>query len=1173
MLAVIGSIFLMAGCSGGFISPPPASPPQKNTGTVQIYLGKVPIDTRTLLPSRYDIAMFYFVLTFTPQEGEEIVIILDEEDIFTIQLPVGEWILDVKGYLSEEDAEDPENMYIGGTKAVVISGGINAPIEVILSPVNPELTQDAEGILSYHITIPDEAMGVLEVFDLDPLEETIIESVSFSATEFNTGRLLIDSGFYYVRVTVKYEGFEKVWRELAHIYDNAVTEAVIEYIEDDFVNSDTAAITQFGFSIPNVYTMINENTRAISIIVPPKADISALTPVIRFDGVMIIPPSYEYLDGPADFTAPVIYRVYSEDGKYADFTVSVSGIIYDTAILAAYLESLPVNTADDPFPVKVNVNLDLWWTGFLNALGAGRYVDMDISDSTGMETLIPGAGTTGKNMIVSLELPLTTTAINAGTSGNPTFNYFTSLETISGANVSDIGNYAFYNRTSLKTFDLPVVETIGNSVFSGCTGLTDIIIPDSVISAGTSVFSGCTGLTAAIFTDTVRNWAPVFLNTAELTVILEDGVTGIGDSAFSDCTGLISVTMPDGVTGIGESAFSGCTGLADVSMPEGVTSIGASAFSGCAALTGIAIPQSVTGIGNLAFSGCTELAAINVAYGNIYYSSVDGLLYNDDITTLILCPQGKAGEVILPSGLTAIAASALSGCAKLNAVTIPQYVAAIGNNAFSGCVNIAVTVYTNIVRAWSPVFADAAGLTVNLTNNVTGIDQDAFTGCTGLIAISIPDGITGIGISAFSGCTGLYSITIPSKITRINDSVFSGCTRLVLVMIPDNITSIGDSVFSGCTGLRSVSIPASVTSIGTGVFSGCTDLRAMIYTTAVTVWSPVFTGAIRLSVTLGSAVINIAASAFSGCTGLTSISFSNYMTSIGNTAFQNCTSLGSVTIPDSVTTIGTSVFAGCTALRSINIPYRINNIGNTIISGCTNIAVTVNAASVRYWNPVLNGATGLTIIFGNSITNIWDYTLQNNTALTGVTITSGITSIGNYAFNGCTSLVSASIPGSVENIGNFAFAGCTALTSAAMASGIVTIGNSAFSGCTRLNNVTIPGSVYSIGTSAFSGCSALSILTIGAGVSQIGISSFQNTNITSVTLPSSISAIGASAFAGCNRLSSVTFGGAIYYANFTNNSSFPGNLRITFYWDNGMYGTPGTYAAADPGQYAIWVKK
>ncbi len=114
---------------------------------------------------------------------------------------------------------------------------------------------------------------------------------------------------------------------------------------------------------------------------------------------------------------------------------------------------------------------------------------------------------------------------------------------------------------------LPVTN-IGEWVFKDCSGLTSVVIPDSVTTLGEGAFSGCSGLTS---------------------VVLPDSITNIGDGAFFGCSGLISVTLPNHITSIRGGTFSDCTSLTSVTIPESVASIQGWAFSNCSSLTDITI--------------------------------------------------------------------------------------------------------------------------------------------------------------------------------------------------------------------------------------------------------------------------------------------------------------------------------------------------------------------------------------------------------------------------------------------------------------------------------------------------------------------------------------------------------------------------------------------------------
>ncbi|MDE6776078.1 MAG: leucine-rich repeat domain-containing protein [Ruminococcus sp.] len=109
-----------------------------------------------------------------------------------------------------------------------------------------------------------------------------------------------------------------------------------------------------------------------------------------------------------------------------------------------------------------------------------------------------------------------------------------------------------------------------------------------VTSIGYWAFEGCSGLTS---------------------IMIQDSVISIGEGAFYCCSGLTSITIPDSVTSIGEGAFYYCSGLASITIPDGVTSIGEYTFVGCSSLTSVTIPDSVTSIDNYAFQGTPWLEA------------------------------------------------------------------------------------------------------------------------------------------------------------------------------------------------------------------------------------------------------------------------------------------------------------------------------------------------------------------------------------------------------------------------------------------------------------------------------------------------------------------------------------------------------------------------------------
>jgi hypothetical protein len=280
-----------------------------------------------------------------------------------------------------------------------------------------------------------------------------------------------------------------------------------------------------------------------------------------------------------------------------------------------------------------------------------------------------------------------------------------------------------------------------------------------------------------------------------------------------------------------------------------------------------------------------------------------------------------------------------------------------------------------------------------------------------ITSLILPATITSIGNNAFRGCSGLIAMTIPSLVTKIGTFAFASCSGMTSVSIPSSVTFIGQYAFAGCSGLSTVSIPSSVNSIQQWAFVACTGLD---------------------SVFLPNSIDSIGMYAFAGCSGLTSLTIPSSVTSIGYYAFVSCTNLTSVNIlSDSACVIKKYAFAGCSNITSINI----NASSGTIIGEGAFISAF--------------GLTSL-ILHAPSVISIGDYTFANGTKLTSLDMPGTLISIGKYAFNNSNFLTSLVLPNSLISIGDGAFANCTGLDSITIPSSVKTIGQSAFAGCINL---------------------------------------------------------------------------------------------------------------------------
>lgn len=120
-----------------------------------------------------------------------------------------------------------------------------------------------------------------------------------------------------------------------------------------------------------------------------------------------------------------------------------------------------------------------------------------------------------------------------------------------------------------------------------------------------------------------------------------------------------------------------------------VVSIGDSAFYKSTSLNSLFIPYSVTNIGTHAISYCSNLTSIDVATDNKDYCSIDGVLLNNNKTTLIQYPIGKNNTIYnIPNNILRIESFAFVNCKNLRYMIIGASVKTIGESIFEGCSNI-----------------------------------------------------------------------------------------------------------------------------------------------------------------------------------------------------------------------------------------------------------------------------------------------------------------------------------------------------------------------------------------------------------------------------------------------------------------------------------------------------
>lgn len=451
-----------------------------------------------------------------------------------------------------------------------------------------------------------------------------------------------------------------------------------------------------------------------------------------------------------------------------------------------------------------------------------------------------------------------------------------------------------------------VVATAGTVIVDG---LNYVVNSDG----GTATVAGCVDPSAPKGDVIVA--ATVFSGSDEYLV------TAVADEAFKDCEGVESVVLPDTLESFGKDVFKGCSSLQRIEVGERsklhavhdgmLFDKELSTLLVCpeGKQPVASLPDSMTSFADDAFAGCRNLEAFQVEEGNQTFASVDGVLYSADRTRLVMAPARTVSVIVDPE-TNVIAAGAFSACSGLASIIANGYVETIEAKAFS----LETLSKTMVALASGDDYDarkavwDEAGFTSYIEPAVPGEIQQPAPTQSGFMYELLDD------------------YTLAASWTGENDPdadlVIPATAKLDGVEY--RVSAIAPAGFQGRQSLTSVQIRAPITAIGDDAFAGCTGLA---------------------SVELSEGVSVIGAGAFSG------------------TAVQR------VVIPASVTSVGSRAFADCPDLSRIVTFSNAPSVAADAIAGCTGVAIYApyNEAGEYSWNPGLVASGNHILPYGISL--------------------------------------------------------------------------------------------------------------------------------------------------------------------------------------------------------------
>ena len=326
------------------------------------------------------------------------------------------------------------------------------------------------------------------------------------------------------------------------------------------------------------------------------------------------------------------------------------------------------------------------------------------------------------------------------------------------------------------------------------------------------------------------------------------------------------------------------TDITSFAVPSGCKYI-YSYFSKLTSLTTISVPDSVLSLDPRLFEKVASLQSFNVSPDNPNYSSLDGALYNKDMTKILLCPRAKT-SITLPSSVTTIGYYSFY-CSSIESIVIPSSVTylpesfadckslknvkilnpntTVHKNAFGGCTKIerfegTLEQWLSIEHSFDghdiPMWglnmhlylngSDEESTSIDLTTDAASLCADDFNGFVSLESINVssdnPNYASYDGVLFNKGLTEIIScpraktsITLPNSVTTIGEEAFYR-SSLVSIILPSGVTTVGSNAFNCCSSLESITVPSTVTSFEAD-FSGCTSLTTVNYGGTINQWN------------------------------------------------------------------------------------------------------------------------------------------------------------------------------------------------------------------------------------------------------------------------------------------------------------------------------------------------
>lgn len=182
-----------------------------------------------------------------------------------------------------------------------------------------------------------------------------------------------------------------------------------------------------------------------------------------------------------------------------------------------------------------------------------------------------------------------------------------------------------------------------------------------------------------------------------------------------------------------------------------------------------------------------------------------------------------ATDIVIPEGVTRIAANIFRSCRDIVSMSLPSTLRVIEHDAFNGCVSLrAIELPDAVSGIGKRAFRGCSSLgRVKLPKSLEVLEPYTFSLCKALSVLEGDASIAVVGKECFAGCKNLNAVPFAASIRFIGAQAFSSCSSLVEIDLEKSLEEAGQEAFRNCKGLKRVALPTDMALAGKSLFSGC----------------------------------------------------------------------------------------------------------------------------------------------------------------------------------------------------------------------------------------------------------------------------------------------------------------------------------------------------------------